>query len=83
MEYFYGGGGNPDPYFRFRFKVSEVTEEMYHWCDKYPDDGRSFCRWHIEHRGIPRYRHGNYDIVQIESEKPAKLFALLFGDQIL
>jgi hypothetical protein len=81
MEYFYGSGGNPDPYFRFRFKVKVVDEELYDWCESYPESG-PFSRWHVEWKTVGRYRHEEYDIIQFELEAAAKAFALLFGDYL-
>lgn len=90
MEYFYGGGGNPNPDFTYRFLVKNVTTEMWRWCEDYPLTG-PFERWHVKHN----YKHHNYrqgtpeadivplPLVQIESRKAAYLFRIAFSEYIL
>jgi hypothetical protein len=79
MEYFYGGGGNSNPDFVYRFLVKEVTNEMWKWCEDYPLTG-PFERWHIK-----RYPHENGErtIIQIESRKAAFMFSLAYSEYIL
>lgn len=85
MEYFYGGGGNPNPNFCYRFLVEKVTNEMYTWCNSYPLTG-PFERWHVQHRFKSlKYKGGTIELplVQIESRKAAYMFAIAFSEHIL
>lgn len=78
MEYFYGGGGNSNPDFTYRFLVKDIPPEMYKWCTDYPLTG-PFERWHIR-----RYKTDNdRPIVQIESRKAAYMFRLTFSEYII
>lgn len=73
MKYFHSHGGNNKPYFNHRIKVSDFTEEMYNWCENYPDQDRPFRRWHVE------WDHENtkgYYIAQFEWQEAAIQFAL-------
>ena len=85
MEYFYGGGGNSDPDFTYRFLVEDVTNEMWKWCESYPLNG-PFERWHVKHnfRKVP-YKGGELvmPLIQIESRKAAYMFKIAFSEQIL
>jgi hypothetical protein len=78
MEYFYGGGGNSNPDFTYRFLVEEVTNEMWKWCEDYPLTG-PFERWHIKHQT----QNSNGPILQIESRKAAYMFRLAFSEYII
>lgn len=83
MEYFYGGGGNSNPDFTYRFRVKEIPPDMYRWCTEYPLTG-PFERWHIKHKRIP-YQGGEVDtvVIQIESRKAAYMFRLTFSEYIM
>lgn len=82
MEYFYGGGGNNRPYFTYRFKVNEVSSDMYKWAEQYPEKG-PFSRWHVEWRSVyskmdsPR----DYDVIQFEHSEAAKIFRIAFAGE--
>jgi hypothetical protein len=78
MEYFYGGGGNSNPDFTYRFLCKEVTNDMWKWCESYPLTG-PFERWHIKHQT----QNSNGPIVQIESRKAAYLFRITFSEYII
>ena len=81
MELFYGGGGNSNPDFTYRFAVNEVTEDMFKWCEDYPLTG-PFERWHIKHN----YKMGGpvpLTIIQFESRKAAYLFRIAFSEYII
>jgi hypothetical protein len=47
MERYYSAGGRTNPDFRYRVRVKDVTDEMYHWCSVYPSTG-SFERYYVE-----------------------------------
>lgn len=76
MEYFSSGGGAPG-HFAHRIRVSEVTDDMYHWCLSYDDEGRHFRRWSIEWGSI-NFR--NHDTVHFEWDQAALMFRLKFGE---
>lgn len=87
MEHFYGGGGNNNPDFTYRFLVKSLTNEMWRWCEDYPLNG-PFERWHVKHR----FRiEDDGDIggrierplIQFESRKAAYMFRLTFSEYIL
>lgn len=80
MKYFYTGGGNNNPYFIYRFKVANCTNEMYMWCEDYPDNSKSFCRWHV---GWSHILQSNYDIIQMESRDAYLAFQIAFAGEIL
>ena len=85
MEYFYGGGGNSNPDFTYRFLVKEVTNEMFKWCENYPLNG-PFERWHIKHQfKVHDYKGGQVQLplVQIESRKAAYMFKIAFSECII
>ena len=85
MEYFYGGGGNSNPDFCYRFLVEQVTNEMWKWCENYPLNG-PFERWHIKHNFKSlKYQGGTKELplIQIESRKAAYMFKLAFSEKIL
>jgi hypothetical protein len=77
MERYYSAGGRTNPDFRYRVRVKDVTDEMYHWCSVYPSTC-SFERYYVEWGSIAEKL---YDVVQFETERPAILFQLKFGDQ--
>jgi hypothetical protein len=78
MERYYSYGGKSNPEFRYRVSVKDVTDQMLHWCSVYPAVG-SFERYYIEWSG---FGVGSNDAVfQFETERPAILFQLKFGDQ--
>ena len=74
MEYFYGGGGSSNPNFMYRFEVRELTNDMWHWCEKYPLNG-PFERWHVQ-RNQPK------PIVTFESRKAAYMFSIAYSEYI-
>jgi hypothetical protein len=77
MERYHSYGGKSNPDFRYRVQVKEVTDEMLHWCSVYPAVG-SFERYYIEWSGDDGVF---FDTFQFETERPAILFKLKFGDQ--
>ena len=79
MKYFHRGPG-ADPYFKHRFHVRVVTEDMFEWCNSYPLDG-PFERWHVEWHVTRKNR--TYDVVQFESEKAAYMFSIAFSEYII
>jgi hypothetical protein len=80
MEYFYGGGGNSNPDFIYRFEVAEVTNEMWKWCENYPLTG-PFERWHVQHKStIAKLQN---PIITFESRKAAYMFRIAFSEYIL
>jgi hypothetical protein len=80
MELFYSSGGNNRPNFQYRFAVKEVTTQMYDWCSNYPNDEKSFRRFHILWKNFDDQKDS---IVQFEWEEPAITFALTFGEYII
>jgi hypothetical protein len=85
MEYFYGGGGNNNPDFTYRFLCKEITNEMWKWCENYPLTG-PFERWHIKRNGDPR--NDNVDrkeipMIQFESRQAAYWFRLAYSEYII
>lgn len=80
MEYFYGGGGRSDPDFIYRFEVTEVTDEIWKWCERYPLTG-PFERWYVQHRStIAKLQN---PIITFESRKAAYMFRIAFSEYIL
>jgi hypothetical protein len=80
MEYFYGGGGRSDPDFIYRFEVTEVTNEMWQWCENYPLHG-SFERWHVQHKStIAKLQN---PIITFESSKAAYMFSIAYSEYIV
>jgi hypothetical protein len=80
MEYFYGGGGRSDPDFIYRFEVTEVTNEMWKWCERYPLTG-PFERWYVQHRStIAKLQN---PIITFESRKAAYMFNLAYSEYIV
>lgn len=79
MEHFYGGGGNNNPDFTYRFLVKTVPNEMYKWCEDYPLNG-PFERWHFK-----LYPHdgGTTYMIQFESRKAAYMFKIAFSEHII
>lgn len=85
MQYFYGGGGNSNPDFCYRFLLRTVTDEMWSWCKDYPLNG-PFERWHVRHNFKSlKYDGGTIELplIQIESRKAAYMFAIAFSEHIL
>jgi hypothetical protein len=79
MDYFYSGGGNNRPTFPYAFSVTQVTNDMWQWCDQYPESGH-FKRWHVIHST------GNFErdtIIQFESRKAAYLFSIAYSECII
>ncbi len=79
MQYFYSGGGNPNPDFVYRFSVKAVPDEMYKWCERYPLTG-PFERWYIKHNT------GNFErdtVIQFESKKAAFMFSIAYSEYII
>ena len=74
MERYYSYGGKSNPEFPHRVKVKEVSDEMLHWCSVYRPAG-TFDRYYVE------YNQNQYSIFQFETETPALLFKLKYGDQ--
>lgn len=81
MEYFYSGGGNNSPYFSHRIRVPNCTAEMYEWCAAFDDDGKYFCRWHVEWKATHKPR--DYEVVQFEWREAANMFLLTWGGEYL
>lgn len=85
MELFYGGGGNQNPDFCYRFLVENVTNEMYTWCQNYPLNG-PFERWYVKYRHrVLDYQGGQKELplIQIENKNAAFMFKLAFSEFIL
>ena len=78
MERYHSYGGRSNPEFRYRVQVKDVTDKMTHWCSVYPAVG-SFERYYIEW-GRNQSIDGSATF-QFETERPAILFKLKFGDQ--
>lgn len=77
MKYFHAGGG-ADPRLAHRFKIKNITNEMWNWCDQYNSGSNvdsDFRRWNVEFGSV---RGLDYDIVQFEWEQAALMFALKF-----
>jgi hypothetical protein len=79
MERYHSYGGKSNPEFRYRVSVENVTDEMMNWCSVYPANS-SFERYYIE---WDHNQDGDYKntVFQFETERPAILFKLKFGDQ--
>jgi hypothetical protein len=77
MERYYSYGGKSNPEFPYRVRVKGATDVMMHWCSVYPAVG-SFERYYIEWPGT---EESIYVVFQFETERPAILFKLKFGDQ--
>ncbi len=87
MEYFYGGGGNNRPDFTYRFLVTRVTEEMFHWCERYPLTG-PFERWHVIYNYKTTYDGDLGDreetpLIQFENKQAAFMFSIAFSEFIV
>jgi hypothetical protein len=82
MEYFYGGGGNSNPDFIYRFEVKDVTNEMWAWCESYPLTG-PFERWHIQRKRVSSKVEVEYTLITFESRKAALMFSIAFSEYIL
>jgi hypothetical protein len=85
MERYFSYGGKSNPEFRYRVRIKETTDQMMHWCSVYPANG-SFERYYIEWHPGPQGKTSPNDSVcgavfQFETERPALLFKLKFGDQ--
>lgn len=78
MERYHSYGGKSNPEFRYRVNVNNVTDTMFHWCSVYPTVD-SFDRYYIEWRSDLEGNAGG--TFQFETERPAILFKLKFGDQ--
>lgn len=72
MRRYYSEGGCSNPNFINKVRVTNVNDEMFHWCSTYPSE-RPFERWYVEWKD-------DGAIFQFETEKPAVLFGLKFGD---
>ncbi len=80
MEYFYGGGGSSNPNFVYRFEVTEVTTEMWEWCEDYPLTG-PFERWHVQHSStIAKLQN---PVITFESRKAAYMFRIAYSEYII
>lgn len=77
MERYHSYGGKSNPEFPYRVRVKDITDAMMHWCSVYPAAG-SFERYYIDWPGAIE---SEYVTVQFETERPAILFKLKFGDQ--
>ena len=77
MERYHSYGGKSNPEFPYRVRVKDITDAMMHWCSVYPAVG-SFERYYIDWPGAIE---SEYVTVQFETERPAILFKLKFGDQ--
>lgn len=87
MEYFYGGGGNNNPDFTYRFLCKEITNDMWKWCENYPLTG-PFERWHIKYNYKFNYNGISGDqketpLIQFENKQAAFMFSLAFSEYIL
>ena len=84
MEYFYSGGGNNRPSFSYRYTMKEITNEMWHWCEKYPLHG-PFQRWHVIHNfGQPTDQdRKEIPLIQFEDKNAAFMFSIAFSEYIL
>ncbi len=87
MEYFYSGGGNNRPDFTYRFLVTRVTEEMFHWCERYPLTG-PFERWHVIYNYETNYNGDLSDrketpLIQFENKQAAFMFSIAFSEFIV
>lgn len=89
MEYFYGGGGNNNPDFTYRFLVKSITNEMWRWCEDYPLDG-PFERWHIKRNFKASHTNASsakdepeVPLIQFESRKAAYMFRIAFSEYII
>ncbi len=87
MEYFYSGGGNNRPDFTYRFLVTRVTEEMFHWCERYPLTG-PFERWHVIYNYKTTYDGDLGDrtetpLIQFENKQAAFMFSIAFSEFIV
>lgn len=89
MEYFYGGGGNNRPDFTYRFLVTRVTEEMFHWCERYPLTG-PFERWHVIYNYKTTFTSPSaakdekeMPLIQFENKQAAFMFSLAFSEYIV
>ena len=80
MEYFYSSGGNPNPYFVYRFKVKKCTTEMYQWAHQYPEKG-PFSRYHVEWNTGKMDSGKDYDVIQFEHSEAAKIFRIAFAGE--
>jgi hypothetical protein len=80
MEYFYGGGGNSNPDFIYRFEVKSIPNEMWAWCENYPLTG-PFERWHVHHESKMHRR--DHPIITFENSKAAYVFSITFSEYIL
>lgn len=78
MEYFFSHGGNNDPDFRYKVKVSKFTTEMYEWCEGFDNEGAHFRRWYVK---WAQRRGAGYDVVQFEWETAALMFKLTWGGE--
>ena len=78
MERYHSYGGRSNPEFRYRVPVKDVTDQMMNWCSVYPAVG-SFERYYIEWNGF--VEGANDAVFQFETDRPAILFKLKFGDQ--
>jgi hypothetical protein len=76
MERYHSYGGKSNPEFRYRVVVKEVTDQMMNWCSVYPAVG-SFERYYV-HWNLANASGATF---QFETERPAILFNLKFGDQ--
>jgi hypothetical protein len=79
MERYHSEGGRSNPDFRYRVKIKKVSDEMMNWCSVYPTEGyfqRYYVQWNYN-------QYGDYEttVFQFETERPAILFKLKFGDQ--
>ncbi len=87
MEYFYSGGGNNRPDFTYRFLVTRVTEEMFHWCERYPLTG-PFERWHVIYNYKTNHNGDLGDrketpLIQFENKQAAFMFSIAFSEFIV
>jgi len=85
MEYFYGGGGNSNPDFVYRFLAKEITNDMWQWCESYPLTG-PFERWHVQHNHkILDYKGGQIQLplITFESSKAAYMFSIAYSEYII
>lgn len=87
MEHFWSDGGNNKPFFIYRLRLSDITTEMYNWCDNYPENG-PFSRWHVirnydNRPNVPGADKKESPVIQFESKDGYLAFQYAFAGMIL
>lgn len=78
MEEYYSWGGASNPEFYYKVNVNTLKTEMYHWCKNYTSD-KGVGRFYIAIKGA-NLANKTAEF-QFETEEPAIMFALMFGDK--